>query len=97
MARWSKERRLLEHENTHSRRFQLIDVEEPNLCRDIYPYNEVCRIDFDHQTATIDPAKRFLITDTTFRDGQQSRSPYTTGEMVDLYKLLHRLGGKIEL
>ena len=33
------------------------------------------------------------ITDTTFRDGQQSRAPYTADQIVDMYKMLHRLGG----
>ena len=33
------------------------------------------------------------ITDTTFRDGQQSRAPYTVEQMVDIYKMMHRLGG----
>ena len=33
------------------------------------------------------------ITDTTFRDGQQSREPYTTEQIVRLYEMLHRLGG----
>lgn len=34
------------------------------------------------------------VTDTTFRDGQQAREPYTTEQMVELYKYLHELGGK---
>ena len=34
------------------------------------------------------------ISDTTFRDGQQSRAPYTVKQIVDLYKMLNRLGGK---
>ena len=33
------------------------------------------------------------ITDTTFRDGQQSRAPYTTEQIVTIYDYLHRLGG----
>ena len=33
------------------------------------------------------------ITDTSFRDGQQSRAPYTTDQMVHIFKLLHKLGG----
>ena len=33
------------------------------------------------------------ITDTTFRDGQQSRAPYTTEQIVKIYDYLHRLGG----
>ena len=31
------------------------------------------------------------ITDTTFRDGQQSRAPYTTEQIVTIYDYLHRL------
>jgi isopropylmalate/homocitrate/citramalate synthase len=38
--------------------------------------------------------KEIWITDTTFRDGQQSRAPYSTEEIVDLYKLLSKLGGE---
>lgn len=33
------------------------------------------------------------ITDTTFRDGQQSRAPYSTEQIVTLYDYFHRLGG----
>ena len=33
------------------------------------------------------------ITDTTFRDGQQARAPYTTEQIVKLYDMMHRLGG----
>ena len=93
MARWNKERRLLDHEATTHRCFQLIDTEEPSLRRDIYPYSEVCRIDFDHQVSSLDPAKHFLITDTTFRDGQQARPPYTVQQIVHIFDILHRLGG----
>jgi isopropylmalate/homocitrate/citramalate synthase len=33
------------------------------------------------------------ITDTTFRDGQQSREPYTTEQIVKIFDYLHRLSG----
>ncbi|MEW6266092.1 MAG: histone-lysine N-methyltransferase [Thermodesulfobacteriota bacterium] len=93
MAHWNKERRLLDHDHTYHRRFQLIDSEEPDLRRDIYPYHEICRVDFNHQFTTVDPAKTFLITDTTFRDGQQARPPYTVRQIVDIFQLLGRLSG----
>ena len=93
MARWSKDRRLLEHERPSHRRFQLIDLDDPDLMRDIYPYTEICRIDFDHQLTTIDPARNFFITDTTFRDGQQARPPYSVEQIVQIFKLLHRMSG----
>ena len=33
------------------------------------------------------------ITDTTFRDGQQSMEPFSVQQIVDLYKLMSRLSG----
>src|SRR6202165_3595192 len=35
------------------------------------------------------------ITDTTFRDGQQARAPYTVEQIVHLYDLLNQLGGPV--
>jgi citrate (Re)-synthase len=71
----------------------LQEVDEPNLFRDVFPYDEVGRIDFDHQVEVIDPPEEIFITDTTFRDGQQARPPYTVQQIVDLYEMLYRLGG----
>lgn len=75
------------------RKYELVDVEEPNLYREIYPYVEVCRTTFDNWLIPISPAKEFFISDTTFRDGQQARPPYTPKQIVELYKFLHKLGG----
>jgi hypothetical protein len=51
------------------------DVTEPNLLREMFPYHAVPRIVFDGAAEPLDPAPEFLITDTTFRDGQQARPP----------------------
>ena len=93
MARWDREKGILVHEPGKFWRYELRDVGEPNLHRDIFPYTEVPRIDFDHKILPISPADRMFITDTTFRDGQQSRPPYTSKQILDLYDLLHKLGG----
>ena len=37
--------------------------------------------------------KDIWITDTTFRDGQQSRPPYTPGQIGDIFDFLHRMSG----
>ena len=37
--------------------------------------------------------KDIWITDTTFRDGQQSRPPYTPKQIADIFDFLHRLSG----
>jgi citrate (Re)-synthase len=73
--------------------FPLLDIQEPNLYRNVFPYDEVCRVEFDNKFVFIDPPEEIFITDTTFRDGQQARPPYTVEQIGDLFDMLHRLGG----
>ncbi len=74
-------------------RYSLQDVSDPNLYRDIYPYIEIPKVAFNHRRVPLDMPDEIWITDTTFRDGQQSRAPYTANQIVDMYKMLNRLGG----
>ncbi|MGB2822724.1 MAG: hypothetical protein WBF17_17200, partial [Phycisphaerae bacterium] len=87
------------------RRHPLMDATEPNLLEEMFPYSLPPLISFegpfveeiDGQAVEFDfPAvkdRNILITDTTFRDGQQARPPYTLDQMVRIYDLLSRLGG----
>ncbi len=93
MAKWNPNRGLLDHEHTAHWKYKLQDVTEPNLMREIFPYDEVCKIDFDHKIVPPSPCKGMLITDTTFRDGQQARPPYTVEQISKIFDFLHRLGG----
>lgn len=93
MARWNKHKKVLEHQHTKFWVYRLQDVPEPNLQREVFPYDQVSRIDFDHKIISIDPADELVITDTTFRDGQQARPPYTTQQIETIFDLLHQLGG----
>ncbi|MBR0463925.1 MAG: 2-isopropylmalate synthase [Clostridia bacterium] len=74
-------------------RYALQDVPEANLYRDIYPYDEVPRVAFNHRRVPIGMPEEIWITDTSFRDGQQSVEPYSVKQIVDLYKLMSKLGG----
>lgn len=74
-------------------KYPLIDVETPELFRDVFPYTDMCKVKFDHKIELIDPPDEIYITDTTFRDGQQSRPPFTAIQIENLFDLLHRLGG----
>ncbi len=78
---------------TIKRKFPLDDVKAPELYREQFPYSEIPRIVFDGQLVAPDPAESIWITDTTFRDGQQARPPYTPRQIIDLYRYMHRLGG----
>jgi len=73
--------------------YKIENIKEPNLLRDVFPYDEVPGIQFDHKIVPIAPAPDIFITDTTFRDGQQARAPYTVVQVLDLFDFLHRLGG----
>jgi isopropylmalate/homocitrate/citramalate synthase len=74
-------------------KYPLIDVEQPELFRNVFPYTEMVRVNFDHKIELIDPPDEIFITDTTFRDGQQARPPFTVKQIEDLFEFLHRLGG----
>ena len=74
-------------------KYSLQDVDEPNLYTEIFPYEEIPKVAFNHRRVPLCMPEEIWITDTTFRDGQQSRAPYTADQIVDMYKMLHRLGG----
>ena len=48
---------------------------------------------FDGEIVDVKPASDIWITDTTFRDGQQARTPYTVEQISNLFDLIHRLSG----
>lgn len=73
--------------------YPLVDVETPNTFRNLFPYDEIPKIAFNDRIVPHSMPDNIWITDTTFRDGQQSRAPYTTKQIVDIYDYLHKLGG----
>ena len=91
MLEISNKTNLLEQK---SYKYQLQDVAEPNLYRDIYSYDEVPKVPFNHRRVPMGMPEEIWITDTTLRDGQQSVEPYSVEEIVEIYKLLARLGGQ---
>ena len=74
-------------------KYSLQDVAEPNLYRELYSYDTVPRVAFNHRRVPIGMPKDIWITDTSLRDGQQSVEPYSVKQIVEIYKLLSKLGG----
>jgi len=74
-------------------KYPLMDVEDPELYRNVFPFTEISRVNFDHKIELIDPPEEIYITDTTFRDGQQSRPPFSVQQIEDLFDFLNRLSG----
>lgn len=83
----------LMHLNRTTPRLRLDNREKPELYRELFPYTKVSRVPFDDTIVMPRPAERMFITDTTFRDGQQARPPYTVKQIAHIFSLLHKLGG----
>ena len=90
MLELSNSSHLLEQK---SYKYQLQDVAEPQLYRDAFSYEEAPKIAFNHRRVPMNMPEEIWITDTTFRDGQQSMEPFSVQQIVDLYKLMSRLSG----
>ncbi|MDO5140548.1 MAG: 2-isopropylmalate synthase [Eubacteriales bacterium] len=90
MLELSSKTNLLE-ENAY--KYSLQDIKDPNLFRDVYNYEEVPKVGFNHTRVPMSMPENIWITDTTFRDGQQSINPYTVDQIVELFKLMSKLGG----
>jgi citrate (Re)-synthase len=74
-------------------KYTLQDVKEPNLYRESFDYASIPKIAFNNRLVPINMPDEIWLTDTTFRDGQQSVSPFTVDQIVTLFKLMSRLGG----
>lgn len=82
------------HQKHSPKPLSLDDCGQPQLYRDLFPYTQISRIDFDDVLLVPRPAEPMHITDTTFRDGQQARPPYTVKQIARIFDLMHKLGGK---
>ncbi len=91
MLKISNKTNLLEENNYE---YQLQDVKDPELYRQIYSYDQIPKVPFNHRRSPMNMPENIWITDTTMRDGQQSVEPYTVKQIVDLYKFMSRLGGE---
>jgi len=90
MLEISSKSNLLEQKNY---KYSLQDIPEPNLYRDIYDYETVPKVAFNHRRVPMNMPEEIWITDTSLRDGQQSVEPYSVEQAVNIYKLLSKLGG----
>ncbi len=72
-------------------KYNAVDTLKPNLYKDIFPYSEIPRIKFNNIQLPMDIPDEIWITDTTFRDGQQSMSDMTVEQMLRIFDYLYEL------
>ena len=88
MLNFNKKSNLFEEEFYY---YELQDVAEPQLYRDMFPYDDVPKVIFNQRVVPMNAVDDAWITDTTFRDGQQSLPPFKVEDIVRLYDLMHKL------
>ncbi|MEM1619789.1 MAG: hypothetical protein QXU52_03440 [Fervidicoccaceae archaeon] len=73
--------------------YDVVEVEAPELFEDLFPWPDPPLAVFDGVRVPMELPERLWITDTTFRDGQQARKPFTVEQITRLYEFLHAIGG----
>ena len=74
----------------------LDDVKKPNVFRNMFPYEDIPKIPFNDRIVPHNMPRDIWITDTTFRDGQQSRAPYSTEQIIRIYDMLHEMADQLQ-
>lgn len=72
-------------------KYKALDVNAPNLYKEYFPYTEIPKIKFDNKFMPMDMPEDIWITDTTFRDGQQSMSAFTVEQIEKLFDFMHQI------
>ncbi len=72
-------------------KYNAVDVIKPKLYKEVFPYEEIPKIKFNNIQLPMSIPEDIWITDTSFRDGQQSMTSMDTAQMVKLFDLLHEL------
>lgn len=67
------------------------EVEEPKFYREVFPYENFPNNEFIEGTYPYDLPEEIWVTDTTFRDGQQSMESFTPKQIEDIYQYLHEM------
>ena len=62
-------------------RYELQDIEKPNLFKESMDYDSIPKTTFNLRRVPMYFPEEIWITDTTFRDGQQSRTPFSVSRL----------------
>ena len=72
-------------------KYNPVDVIKPKLYKEVFPYDEIPKVKFNNIQLPMNTPENIWITDTTFRDGQQSMTNMDSKQMVRIFDFLHEL------
>ncbi|MGA2574195.1 MAG: 2-isopropylmalate synthase [Candidatus Methanomethylicaceae archaeon] len=85
--------RTLRGESIDDPDYEIVDSPEPMLFKELFPFDAPPKMVWDGVEIPQEVPENLWLTDTSFRDGQQSRDPYSVEQIVELYKYLSKIGG----
>lgn len=62
-----------------------------NYFREIFPYNEIPKMNFTGEMVPMDIPEKIWVTDTTFRDGQQSMTSFSVEQISTIFDYLNKI------
>lgn len=72
----------------------IVNLSNPNYFKNVFPYSQIPKVEFNNILLPMELPNDIWITDTTFRDGQQSMSSFNVDQIVRLYDYLHKIDNK---
>ncbi len=66
-------------------------VDKKNYFRDIFPYTEIPKMNFTGELVPMDIPDKIWVTDTTFRDGQQSMTSFSVEQISTIFDYMNKI------
>ena len=66
-------------------------MDKKNYFRDIFPYKEIPKMNFTGELVPMDIPEEIWVTDTTFRDGQQSMASFSVEQISTIFDYLNKI------
>jgi len=88
---WNYDIKMITIQEVQQMKYNPVEVMKPKLYKDVFPYDEIPKIEFNNIQLPMNLPEDIWITDTTFRDGQQSMTSMNTEQMVRIYDYLHEI------
>ncbi|MEJ8552995.1 2-isopropylmalate synthase [Tepidibacter sp. Z1-5] len=69
----------------------IVNLSNSNYFKNVFPYSQIPRVEFNNILLPMELPNDIWVTDTTFRDGQQSMTSFSVDQILKLYDYLHKI------
>lgn len=72
----------------------IVNLSNSNYFKNVFPYSQIPKVEFNNILLPMELPNDIWVTDTTFRDGQQSMTSFSVDQILKLYDYLHKIDNK---